>query len=83
MWGILSHYACVNSSPANSTEICLSLLLAEPITHRIENLKSRDDILTDMPAELHFPCYNLISLDKTQLLYLPSFDTISKQHQQQ
>ena len=46
MWGILSHYACVNSSaPANSREICLSLLSAEPVTHKIGNLKSRDDIL--------------------------------------
>lgn len=62
MWGILSHYASVNSSvPANSREICLSSLSAEPITHRTENLKSRDDILTDTLAELQFPCYNLIS----------------------
>lgn len=72
MWGILSHHACVNSSvPANSREICLLSLSAEPITHKIENLKSRDDILTDTLAEIQFSCYNLISLDKIQLFYLP------------
>lgn len=84
MWGILSHYACVNSSvPANSRVICLSSLLAEPITHMIEKLKSRDDILTDTLAELQLPCYNLISLDKRQLVYLPSSYITFKQHQQQ
>lgn len=65
MWAILSHHASANSSVlAKSTEICLSSLSGELITHGIENLKSRDDILSDMLTELQFPCYNLISLDK-------------------
>lgn len=84
MQGILSHYACVNSSvPANSREICLSSLSAEPITHSIGNLKSRDDILTDTLAELQFPCYNLITLDKIQSFCLHSLYITSEQHQQQ
>lgn len=84
MWAILSHYASVNSSVlAKSTEICLSSLSGALITHGIENLKSRDDILSATLTELQFPCYNLISLDKIQLFSFPSFHITFEQHQQQ